>query len=351
MDSNLISDKLFGWSTRDWGLVDANGDGSGDTIKLNFAPRIGDQLNFNFRELGFDGTYKLLGKLPAGLTFNAATGVLKGKLIGKPGTSALRIQNLQGKTVVRNIPLNLSVAAFPVAFPVALTGTWQALLEGSNGLPQGLLTTTLTAPGKWTATLDVAGSSRIRRATGNFQLDPAAETATISMRFPAATGLPARVLTLKVSGPDALANGSHSGGFLRGFRLARGAELPAAGRSFKLVIDQSEGNGALIPADKGRVTLGMMKNGTITLRGNLGDGQAVRGIIRLGATGQALLWLKPYRNLSYCVGGVLAFQETGAIRVTALTRTDSKLWWHRASDSVVRSHAVSFTLLPAESGK
>ncbi len=333
--------------TRDWDFVDTNGDGSDDTIKLNLSPRIGDQLDFNFSETGFGGTYKLVGKLPAGMIFNAATGVLKGKLSGKPGTSVLRIQNLRGKTVVRDIRLNLSVAAFPTA----LTGTWQALLEGSNGLPQGLLTTTLTAPGKWTATLDVAGSSRIRRATGTFQLDSAAETATISMKFPAAVGLPMSLLTLNVNGPDALVSGSHSQGVLRGFRLARGAELPAIGRSFILTIDRSEHNGALIPANEGHATLAMMKNGTITLRGKLGDGQAVKGILRLGVTGQSLLWLKPYRNLSYCLGGVLAFHDTGAVRVTELTRTDSKLWWHRASDSVLRSHAVSFKLLPAGGGK
>jgi formylglycine-generating enzyme len=192
--------------------ADSDGDGLSDTCELvfkgttdAFKPRIGDRIRFDLRELGFQGTYKLVGKLPVGMTFNATTGVLEGKLTGKPATSALAIQILDGTTVVRSIPLSLPVGAFPTM----LTGTWQALLEDANGLPQGLVTATLSSPGKWSATLDVAGfKTTIRKAAGTFDLDPAATSASMAMSFPAATGLTAQTLTLGVSGPDALASGT-----------------------------------------------------------------------------------------------------------------------------------------------
>jgi hypothetical protein len=311
-----------------------------------FKPRIGDRIRFDLRELGFQGTYKLVGKLPVGMTFNAATGVLEGKLTGKPATSALTIQVLEGSTVVRSIPLSLPVGAFPTT----LTGSWQALLEDANGIPQGLVTARLSSPGKWSATLDVAGSKTIRKATGTFDLDPAATSASMAMTFPAATGLTAQTLTLSVSGPDALASGTHPQGTLRGFRLARGAELPAATKSFTMVIDQGEQDGFLIPAGIGWATGVISTKGSIKLTGQLGDAQPIKGSLKLGATGQALLWLKPYRNLSSRIGGVVSLHETGGVPQTALSRTESKLWWYRAADAGELSYPGGFAALPAEVG-
>jgi hypothetical protein len=333
--------------------ADSDGDGLSDTFELvfkgttdAFKPRIGDRLRFDLRELGFQGTYKLVGKLPAGMTFNPGTGVLEGKLTGKPATSALTIQVLEGTTVVRSIALNLPVGAFPTT----LTGSWQALLEDANGLPQGLLTATLSSPGKWSATLDVAGSTAIRKAAGTFDLDPAAASASMAITFRAATGLSAQTLTLGVSGPDALADGTHPQGTLRGFRLARGAELPAAAKAFTMVIDQGEQDGFLIPAGIGWATGVISTKGGITLSGQLGDAQAIKGSMKLGATGQALLWLKPYRNLSSRIGGVVSLHETGGIPATALAKTDRKLWWYRTTDATELSYPGGFAAIPAEVG-
>ncbi|TAF22925.1 MAG: hypothetical protein EAZ71_13430, partial [Verrucomicrobia bacterium] len=333
--------------------ADSDNDGLSDTYELvfkgptdAFKPRIGDRLRFDLRELGFQGSYKLVGKLPVGMTFNATTGVLEGKLTGKAATSALTIQILNGTTVVRSIPLSLPIGAFPTT----LTGGWQALLEDLNGLPQGLVTATLTAPGKWTATLDVAGSTTIRSATGTFDLQPAAETASITLTFPAVTGLTARSLTLGVSGPDALASGTHSQGILRGFRLARGSELPTATRTFTMVIDQGEQDGFLIPAGMGWATGSLSNKGAITLIGQLGDAQPIKGSLKLGATGQALLWLKPYRNLSSRIGGVVSLHETGAVPAKALAQNESGLGWYRATDTTELGYSSGFGPIPTEVG-
>jgi hypothetical protein len=333
--------------------TDSDGDGLSDTYELvfkgtteAFKPRIGDRIRLDLGELGFQGTYKLVGKLPVGMTFNATTGLLEGKLTGKPATSALTIQVLNGTTVVRSIPLSLPVGAFPTS----ITGSWQALLEDANGLPQGLVTATLSSPGKWSATIDVAGSTTIRKASGTFDLDPAATSASMAMTFPAVPGLNVQTLTLGVSGPDALASGSHPQGTMRGFRLARGAELPTATKAFTMVIDQGEQDGFLIPAGIGWVTGVISTKGSITLSGQLGDAQAIKGGMKLGATGQALLWLKPYRNLSSRIGGVVSLHETGGIPATALAKTDRKLWWYRATDTAELSYPIGFAALPAEVG-
>jgi hypothetical protein len=90
--------------------------------------------------------------------------------------------------------------------------------------------------------------------------------------------------------------------------------------------------------------------GSITLGGQLGDAQAIKGSMKLGATGQALLWLKPYRNLSSQIGGVVSLHETGGIPATALAKTDRKLWWYRAADAVEVSYPIGFTAIPAEVG-
>jgi hypothetical protein len=333
--------------------ADSDNDGLSDTYEVvfkgttdAFKPRIGDRIRFDLRELGFQGTYKLVGKPPVGMTFNATTGVLEGKLTGKPATSALTIQILEGSTVVRSIPLSLPVGAFPTT----LTGSWQALLEDANGLPQGLVTATLSSPGKWSATLDVAGSTTIRKAASTFDLDPAATSASMAMSFPAATGLTAQTLTFGVSGPDAMASGTHPQGTLRGFRLARGTELPAATKAFTMVIDQGEQDGFLIPAGIGWATGVISAKGSITLSGQLGDAQAIKGSMKLGATGQALLWLKPYRNLSSRIGGVVSLHETGGVPATALAKTDRKLWWYREADAAEVSYPIGFVALPAEVG-
>jgi len=332
---------------------DSDGDGLSDTYELvfkgttaAFKPRIGDRLRYELQALGFQGTYKLVGKLPTGLTFNATTGVIEGKLTGKPGTSALTVQILNGSTVVRSIPLNLPVGDFPAT----LTGDWQALLEDGNGLPQGLVTASLTSPGKWSGTLDLAGSSSVLRASGTFDLNPASESATLNLSFAGAIGSPSTSLSLTVNGPDAQATGSHAQETLRGFRLARGTELPSTAKTFTLVIDQGEQDGFLKPAGLGWATGSLSTKGVITLTGQLGDAQTLKGALKLGATGQALIWLKPYRNLSSRLGGVISFHETGVIRQTALSRTTSGLTWYRAADASELSYSSGFAALHAEVG-
>lgn len=93
----------------------------------------------------------------------------------------------------------------------------------------------------------------------------------------------------------------------------------------------------------------MLSNkGTITLTGQLGDAKLIKASLRLGATGQAIMWLKPYLNKSSKIAGVLSFNDTGAVPSTSLTKNDSHLSWYRAADANELSYPSGFAAIPAE---
>jgi hypothetical protein len=349
------SDGIPDWRETELGTnptsLDSDGDGLSDTYELvykggtdAFTPRIGDRIRLDLNELGFQGTYKLVGKLPTGLTFNPLTWIIEGKLTGKPLTSSLTVQVLNGTTVVRTIPLVLPVTAFPVG----LTGTWQALIYDSDDVPQGLLTTTFTAPGLCSASLDLRGPDKARTGRAAFELIPGEDKASFTIRFPATKTLPALDIALQTEGNKAELEGSCSIGELSGFRLARGSELPMLTRSYTMLIDHGTHDGIAVPAGMGWAT-GMLSNkGTITLTGQLGDAKLVKASLRLGATGQAIMWLKPYLNKSSKIGGVVSFNDTGVIPSTSLTNYDSQLSWHRLADTNELSYPAGFAAIPAE---
>lgn len=330
--------------------LDSDADGLSDTYELiykgetdAFTPRIGDRIRLDLQELGFQGTYKLVGKLPTGLSFNPLTGIIEGKLTGNPLTSPLTIQVLNGTTVVRSIPLVLPVSAFPIG----LTGTWQALIYDPQGVPQGFLTTTFTAPGLCSASLDLSGPDKARTGRTSFELSPGENEASFTITFPATKTLSALEITLELDGDKAELGGSCSKGELSGFRLARGTELPALTRAYTMVIDHGTHDGFQVPAGMGWATGTISNKGSITLTGQLGDAKPVKGTLSLGATGQAIMWHKPYTNKLSKIGGILSFNDTGVIPSTSLTKNDSQLSWYRVPDTKELSYPGGFAAIPA----
>jgi uncharacterized repeat protein (TIGR02543 family) len=333
-------------------LVDTDTDGLSDTYELvykgtvaAFVPRIGDRLRFELRELVPQGTLKLVGTLPTGLTFNAVTGVLEGKLTGKAGLVKLSIQVLNGKTVIRTIPLQFTVSAFPSG----LIGTWQVLLEDANGSPQGMITTTISSPGAWTATYDSLGTKTMRSSKGVFDLTPAMDRAAIAVSFPVVSLTPAFSSSWQIDATTALASGTYAQGTLRGFRLAKTGELPTASRQITMVIDQGEQDGYQIPAGLGWATGTLGTTGSLPLSGQLGDAQSLKTTVRLSATGQAMLWVKPYRNLNSFVGGIISLRDTGVIPQTPFTAIQNGLQWQRMADSAELSYSSGFGPIAADS--
>jgi formylglycine-generating enzyme required for sulfatase activity len=331
--------------------VDSDSNGLSDTYELvykgsvaAFQPRIGDRLRFELRELVPQGTLKLVGTLPTGLTFNALTGVLEGKLTGRVGAVNLSIQVLNGRTVMRTIPFTFTVSAFPSG----LIGTWQVLLEDANGSPQGLITTTVSSPGAWSARYDAIGTRTIRSTRGVFDLSPSLDQAAFAITFPVSTLTPAFSTSWQIDASTALASGTYAQGTLRGFRLAKIGELPTAARQVTMVIDQGKQDGFLIPAGLGWATGTLSKAGILPLSGQLGDAQVFRTSVSLGATGQAILWAKPYRNLNSFLGGIISLQKTGVIPQTSFGSLTSGLLWQRVADSFELSYSSGFGPIAAD---
>ena len=326
-------------------LVDSNSNGLSDTYELlfqgniePFSPRVGDRVRYDLNRFGYQGTYRLAGRLPAGLTFNSLTRIIEGKLAATAKTSTVNIQFLDGTTVTRSIPLTIPV----LPFPAALTGTWQALIYNEEGVPQGMLTTTLSSPGTWTASLDLAGATALRSARGTFDLKPAEENVNLSLRFAATTTLPQLDLALDIFGSSSLCEGDSSFGKIKGFRLAKAGEFPAVTTTMTILFDHGDHDGFAIPAGYGFATGSITPTGTIALTGQLGDSQPLRTSMRLGATGQAILWIKPHKNRASKLGGVISLHDTGVIPLTNASLNESELWWHRVPDATELSYPAGF---------
>ena len=331
-------------------LADSDADGLSDTYELVYkgtveavAPRIGDRLRFELRQLIPQGTLKLLGTIPTGLTFNAVTGVLEGKLTGKAGNANLTIQVVNGKTVLRAIPFKFPI----VDFPTGLVGTWHVLQQDANGTPQGLMTVTLSSPGLWSASCDSIGTKTLRSAKGAFDLVPATERVSFASTFPALAALPTFTCNWSFDAQTALVSGSHTAGTLQGFRLAKAGEMPTSARQVTLLIDHGDQDGFLVPAGYGWATGTLTTKGTLLLSGQLGDAQTLKTTLSLGATGQAMLWAKPYRNLNSFIGGIVSLNGLGVLSPTARTKDVSGLTWRKMADVADLSYNSGFGPLTA----
>jgi len=337
--------------------MDSNGNGLTDTYEFSyigttdpFLPRVGDYIKLDFSSLKTptENRYNILGKLPAGLAFNKTTGVLAGKLSGKEETVTLTLQFMNGKVVMRTVSLPIPIKRFPKG----IAGTFQALLGNTSGL-QGMVSATLTAPGSWSATLDMRGRKKVLAAKGLFDLNPNEDTVTLRLSFPATPGVAATSLTLEIDGAFNLIDGTYTSGttngIVNGFRMAQGDELAMvknmvkANKPYTLVLDQGSQNGTVAPGGVGTATALLAQAGTIALNGQLGDAQAVKGSLRVSATGQAIVWLKPYKNATSYIGGVFDL-PAGILTNTPSESLETGLNWVRAADSTETSYVSGFTI-------
>jgi hypothetical protein len=333
----------------DPGLLDSDGDGLTDTFERACVGisnpsllRVGDQVLLDFKKLGLPGVMKIVGKLPKGLNFSSATGILAGKIIDNAGTYALTLQFTNGKAILRSIPLPLKVAAFPAS----LVGSYVGLLEDEAGRPVGMVSIAVSAPGGWSGSLDLIGSAKTLSAKGGFALSPSKNEADLDLVFAKNSKL-----KIRLDATSALLTGSHLQGKIRGFRLARGNELPVSSRRLTVSIATDEvQDGFSAPAGWGWATGSISPNGAIQLSGQLGDSKAFKIAPRLSATGQAILWMKPYRKNLSSLGGVISFRESGPIMQSSKEQLANGLWWNRAPDATEPSYAAGFGPLRASLG-
>ena len=310
-----------------------------------FSSRVGEQIQFDFTKFTVDvhsSTMKLVGALPTGLTFNAKTGMISGKITGKVGSYPLTLQIITDKIVTHRISLPLIVGAYPSG----LAGTFQGLLDAnSSGLPVGMISLTVVAPGTWTASLDLAGSSKVLTATGSFSIDPNQAAVDLTISFPAVM-----TVHLHLDPNSALVRGDYPQGRIAGFRMASGSELPARNQLFTLTLDQGAQDGMTIPAGMGWATGTVSNKGAIALTGQLGDGKVFKVATQLSATGQAMVWLKPYSNLNSFVGGIVSLRDRGLVKYGADEPLAEGLSWYRAADAKELSYPNGFGPLQADVG-
>jgi hypothetical protein len=305
-----------------------------------FEPRVGNQLTLDLMRLANAGeTIKLVGKLPTGLKFNVTTGIVTGTITSKPGTYPLTVQILQGRTVVRSVPFPITV----LEYPPGLLGDFDGLLEDSQGRPFGVMRLTITKPNAWSATLETLGATR-RNAKSTFLLDEDVPTASIMANFPAATGVPAVSVSLSLDGNMPNFSGSHSQGTVRGFRIAKGAEIPSAIRAYSLTLDPGYPDGFQAPAGFGWLTGSWSSTGTGTFKGQLGDATALTLSLRVSPAGQAVLWAQPYSNKNSHVGGIVTLKNLGQATSSQPVLTDG-LWWAKAADSRTLSYPNGFAAM------
>lgn len=333
------------WDTRDAvGMASSTA-----TLSLVAAPvapsitsRVGEQMQLDLSKFGSSRKMKLVGALPKGLTFNSKTGILRGKITGKAGRYPLKLKFLSGKTILSSIDLPLIIAAYPSG----LTGTFKGLLyANSSELPVGMVSVTVVAPGTWSASLDLAGRSKVLSKKGAFALDPTNAAVDLTIPFSAAMKV-----HLRLDPNRALVSGDYPQGIVGGFRMASGSELPTGNQFFTLTIDPGPQDGVTIPAGLGRARVGVSNKGAIVLTGQLGDGKAFKSATQLSATGQAIVWLKPYNNPNSFVGGIVSLPDRGLVKNGSDETLTDGLYWYRVADSREPSYPNGFGPLRADVG-
>ncbi len=308
--------------------------------------RVGNKAAFDLNRLLAAGeTVKVKGKLPSGLKFNASTGMLAGTLAGKPGTYQAVIQVLQGKTIVRTI-------AFPITvldFPSSLIGNFDCILEDANSIPSGAFRLIITKANQWSATLESAGATKIRKAKGTFILGEGTPVAPISVVFPADSGAPAVTVNISIDGSTPNQTGTYNNGTLRGFRLASAAQSPPATVACNLVFDAGVQDGITIPAGLGWMKGKVSNKGTGTFKGLLGDGAAASFTLRVSACGQAVLWSQPYKNKNSFIGGIVTLGNLGQATPSEPLLSDGA-WWAKSAEASTLSYPGGFPAMPVTLG-
>ncbi|MBB5040615.1 thrombospondin type 3 repeat-containing protein, partial [Prosthecobacter dejongeii] len=327
---------------------DSDGDGLSDYEEILLGGdsttrlRVGERVDLNLGLYAQAGqTLKIVGRLPPGLTFNATTNRLTGVLGGTAAFYDLQLQVISGGKIVKTVIVPLVVEAFPAR----LLGSYEALLENTNDVPQGMVRVTVTQSGLWSATLDVRGTAR-RSSKGSFELMAGSRQVNLPMVFKGSkTAEEATVqMILDIDSPQVSGTYSivSSVGAVRGIRMATFGASPPTTRRMNMVLDAGEQDGVAYPAGLGWAKGTVTNKGAVNLAGELGDGQKMTLSLRLGVTGQSLAWVQPYRNkVDSYFGGVLPVPNLGQ-PASMLPALELGAVWFKAADAKELSYEAGF---------
>ncbi|NBV34229.1 MAG: hypothetical protein EBR81_10720, partial [Proteobacteria bacterium] len=330
------------------GLISGTATAAG-TYSVTLTATKGETVNLSLGNLKSGATQLALKSgtlLPSGLQFNATTGVLSGKVAASVGTYSFDVVEKSGSTTLKTNTIRITVEALPEA----LSGSFESVLETGKLLsPSGVLRVSLTRLGRWTASLDFAGAFQ-RSVTGSFSAVPGTTTASVNINFPAQGNCAAVSTTVNLGGELPLISGTYTAGtetgVIRGVRLANSSELPTEDCKITGLFDSGDQDGVTYPAGFGWVKGFATRQGGVILTGMLGDAKPVSASLRASASGQAVVWMQPYRSRASYVGGVIDVKNiTQTLNSTA--RLSSGLTWHRQADTA-DSYAPSSFVAPLQ---
>lgn len=306
--------------------------------------KLGETVNVDLNGLKENGqTLKLVGKLPKGLKFSATTGRITGTVGGTTGTYLLKVQVFQGKTLVETIDYPVVIAG-----SLFFEGRYEALLEDGAGIPAGVLKLSFKKGNAWQATLQSPGA-KARKASGKLVLTPGTTAGTVSAAFPASGSAPAIALAATLDLENPMFSGTYNAGTLRGFRMARGTELPATAGRIALVFETGPHDGITLPGGLGWAGGLVGTSGTATFSGVLGDGTAVQLPLQLSASGQAILWSQPHSDPRSYFGGIVTLPDLGQT-TTGNPPLEPNVWWFKAADARSPSYPAGFPAMKVSVG-
>jgi hypothetical protein len=327
--------------------LDGNGFNAFDEMRLAslFSPifHVGDSISLDLGAilgpLPTGQEYVVTG-LPRGPTINKTTGLISGTVLAENGESSARL-TIKNSVPTRSIPFNLRVLPYPYL------GSYEALIEDAS-VPVGKLRLTVTAPGTWSANLELRGQ-RVRSARGTFTNIPfTIPFAGIQNRNPALI-IPDTLVSVQISpdfGEDAsdlvsgeIVSGSFDRATLRGFRLIKPGREPRVPVTVAFHTSLSDPiDRAVLPAGIGHATGTGDGRGLLSFRGVLGDAQSFTGALMVSQTNQAVVFLQPYRDKSSSFfGGILGIGDFGLPSRGGTTEsTTAGLRWRKYDDPMNR---------------
>lgn len=306
---------------------------------------LGDTVNLDLSSITLQPgeTLRVIG-LPPGLVFNAGPPpTITGTVLGSAPVRGSILQVLNGRTLVRTIPLEIVVGFYPPA------GNYEVLLE-DGGQPVGKLKLTISNPSRgrpgpaYTAILERLGETR-RVARGS--VVPGASPLTVSVSFPPLRTFPAVTLDLVITEGSDLVTGTTfpaSSVSARGFRLARLSRIPGGNPALTMAFPaDTPGDRITTPGGIGSATGRVNARALVPLRGQLGDAQPFATALNLSQTNQAVVWMTPYRNKASYVGGIVGITDLGAAERGASAESETAgLQWKCEPDSRARAYPDGF---------
>ena len=270
---------------------------------------VGDTVSIN---LGVDANTVAITGLPAGLSFNATTGIISGTITALPTTSGV-VTVKSGLTTLGTLEgFTMRVSTYP------FLGSYDVLITDgptAGGTPEGKIRVTITKPGTFTASAVLKGTTVAAALKGTFPASPVATTASLDLEFTNSANTVLFDVLLNLTSTSNVVTGTRTNldasvDTVSGFRLASG---PAVSRALTASLAPNvAGNRTTTPGGFGFGTGLLAASGSSSFMGTLGDGQKFTTTFNASLTDQAIVYVQPYNDVvNSFFGGIMDLPNLG----------------------------------------